>query len=628
MVIPHHPRHPGRGLPTGLQRSFSLGAARAGLRSWPFGTAALLAAMLAAAACSGDDAGGDPSGGGANSGSGANGAGTGTSSTGIGGGGTGGTRNPTCEVGTSAGEVQAPEHRMVLPGQTSWYASPVVMDLDGDGQNELIAAYYALYVFDSNGNELDRAEVGDGRVYAPHVVADLEGDGRMDIVYGNDRQVFAFEWNGGLVAKPGWPVDTTTADNAPEVRGLAAADLDGDGTIEIVATTTQTASTADGGAQVFVYSANGALYQPAGASFSAWPRYNTQSGPGNDADRNGMGHSGYGCYGLNVGIGDIDDDPELEILATYDNHHIQAFNHDGVAIDSAPFFKNRDSDFPDQPLTWGQFIRWADPKVEGDHYNLHEGEWPHPSFAEWLQWTASPPNVVDLDGDGKNEVVGVPNVEMNEPYETQAYAVMVLEGAYGDGSRSAMRKPGWETLPRGEEPLVIDGYYPPGGIPSPTTVNIQGDELPEIVVPMNDGFLYAFGPDAALIWKYNYMHGKAIMYATEATVADLNQDGSPEILLATYGDPAVLDSGNLVILGADGSVLHDVPLPNPGDNGNGNGAPAAPAVGDLDGDGQLEVFVQTFEHGMDVFTIPGSAPNCMLWPTSRGGPRRTGQSEL
>ena len=619
MVIPHNPRHRGRGLRTGLQRTFSLRAARAGIRSWPFGTAALLAAMLAAVACTGDIAGGDPSG------SGANGAGTGT---GIGGGGTGGTRNPTCEVGTSAGEVRAPEHRLVLPGQTSWYASPVVMDLDGDGKNELIAAYYALFVFDSTGKELDRAEVGDGRIYAPHVVADLEGDGRMDIVYGNDRQVFAFEWNGGLVPKPGWPVDTTTADNAPEVRGLAAADLDGDGTIEVVATTTQTASTADGGAQVFVYSANGSLYQPAGATFSAWPRYNGQNGPGNDADRNGMGHSGYGCYGLNVGIGDIDDDPELEILATYDNHHIQAFNHDGVAIDSAPFFRNRSSDFPDQPLTWGQFIRWADPNVEGDHYNLHEGEWPHPSFAEWLQWTASPPNVVDLDGDGKNEVVGVPNVERNEPYETQAYAVMVLEGAHGDGSRSAMRKPGWETLPRGEKPLLIDGYYPPSGIPSPTTVNIQGDELPEIVVPMNDGFLYAFGPDAKLIWKYNYMHGKAIMYATEATVADLNQDGSPEILLATYGDPAVLDSGNLVILGANGQVLHDVPLPNPGDNGNGNGAPAAPAVGDLDGDGQLEIFVQTFEHGMDVFTVPGSAPNCLLWPTSRGGPRRTGQSEL
>ena len=57
---------------------------------------------------------------------------------------------------------------------------------------------------------------------------------------------------------------------------------------------------------------------------------------------------------------------------------------------------------------------------------------------------------------------------------------------------------------------------------------------------------------------------------------------------------------------------------------HGNGAPAAPTIGDLDGDGDLEIFVQTFDHGMDVFTVPGSATNCVLWPTARGGPLRTG----
>src|SRR5262249_36553580 len=130
---------------------------------------------------------------------------------------------------------------------------------------------------------------------------------------GNDHQVIAYEWKGGALSmKAGFPVDVTTANNAPEVRGLAAADLDHDGKLEIVATTTQTASTADGGAQVFVFEPSGAPYQPSGLSFTAWPRYNNLTGPGNDADRNGMGHSGYGCYGLNVGIGDIDGDPELE----------------------------------------------------------------------------------------------------------------------------------------------------------------------------------------------------------------------------------------------------------------------------------------------------------------------------
>jgi hypothetical protein len=144
-------------------------------------------------------------------------------------------------------------------------------------------------------------------------------------------------------------------------------------------------------------------------------------------------------------------------------------------------------------------------------------------------------------------------------------------------------------------------------------------------VSLNDGFVHAFDADAKELWKYNFTFGKVVMYASEVTVADLNQDGSPELLIATYGAPDVLDSGHLVILGADGTELHAVALPNPGDNGNGNGAPAAPAVGDLDGDGQLEIFVQTFEHGMDVFTVPGSSTNCLLWPTARGGPLRMGQ---
>ena len=115
------------------------------------------------------------------------------------------------------------------------------------------------------------------------------------------------------------------------------------------------------------------------------------------------------------------------------------------------------------------------------------------------------------------------------------------------------------------------------------------------------------------------------MFSSEATAADLDADGEIEILLTTFGDPDVTDSGNLMILSAGGQVLHDVPLPNPGTSGNGNGAPAAPTVADIDGDGQLEVFVQTFDHGMDVFTIPGSTADLVPWPTARGGPLRMGR---
>lgn len=46
---------------------------------------------------------------------------------------------------------------------------------------------------------------------------------------------------------------------------------------------------------------------------------------------------------------------------------------------------------------------------------------------------------------------------------------------------------------------------------------------------------------------------------------------------------------------------------------------------DLADDGQLKIIVQTFNHGLDVFTVPDSGCNCLLWTTARSGPRGVGQ---
>jgi hypothetical protein len=67
-----------------------------------------------------------------------------------------------------------------------------------------------------------------------------------------------------------------------------------------------------------------------------------------------------------------------------------------------------------------------------------------------------------------------------------------------------------------------------------------------------------------------------------------------------------------------------VTLPGQAMDGNGIGIPAAPTIADLDGDGALEIVVTTFDHGIDVFTVPGSGNNCMLWPTGRGNYLRNG----
>ena len=69
----------------------------------------------------------------------------------------------------------------------------------------------------------------------------------------------------------------------------------------------------------------------------------------------------------------------------------------------------------------------------------------------------------------------MPNVERKEPYETQAYAFMVLDGAQGSGRRSARRHRGFRRLPLTGKPAVRpDGdWYPPSGIPAPSIADIR-----------------------------------------------------------------------------------------------------------------------------------------------------------
>ncbi|MEA2445757.1 MAG: hypothetical protein QOJ12_3049 [Thermoleophilales bacterium] len=523
-----------------------------------------------------------------------------------------------------AAAVAAPRFvRRIATGETGWFSSPGLVDLDGDGRLEIVAPFYSTFVFDAKGRLLGRGTATKGRVYAPGVVADLDGDKVPEIVVGgNDGTVAAYDLVGGRLAlAPGWPASTCSGGQCPEARGMAAADLDGDGRVEVVVTTTNTSPT---GSQVFVFDASGAPYRPSGAPATAWPRFNALPGDGNDADFNGVGNHGYGAYGENVGIGNLDDDPQLEIVVTFDNHQINVFNHDGTSVLASPWFTNRESGHAGGRLGWGQFIRWLSPTVEERHYHRHVGPWPDVRTTGWLQWTASPPSVADLDGDGRNEVIGLPNVERKVPYERQAYAFVVLDGAQDGGVRSARRHQGFMTPPLSRKPAVRAGgdFYPPRGIPAPTDVDIAGDGRPEIVAPVPDGFVYAVSPTGKRLWRYDYARGAARTFASEVVSADLNRDGVPELVFGTYGRAA--RSGRLVVLSANGRRLHDVRLRHQRMDGNGVAVPAAPSLADLDGDGRLEIVVSTFDHGIDVFRVPGSGTNTLPWPTGRGSLLRSG----
>ena len=242
---------------------------------------------------------------------------------------------------TASAAVAKPRFvRNIDTGETGWFSSPGLVDLTGDKKLEIVAPFYSTFVYSAKGRLLGKGTASEGRVYAPGVVADLDRDGVKEIVVGgNDGTVAAYNLGaGGLQPKAGWPASTCSGGQCPETRGMAAADLDGDGRIEVVATTTNTSST---GSQVFVFTASG-------ANAPGWPRYSAA-----DATFNGVGNHGYGAYGENVGIGQLDDDPQREVVVTYDNHQINLFNHDGTSVLASPWYTNRQSGHVGKPLRLG-----------------------------------------------------------------------------------------------------------------------------------------------------------------------------------------------------------------------------------------------------------------------------------
>ena len=175
---------------------------------------------------------------------------------------------------------------------------------------------------------------------------------------------------------------------------------------------------------------------------------------GNDADFNRVGNHGYGAYGENVAIGNIDDDPQLEIIITFDNHQINAFNLDGTSVLASPWFTNRES-ARTSARGWAGGSSSAGPTrasrapVPPPHRRVAEPGAPGVAAVDRLAAA-----VADLDGDGRNEVIGLPNVETNIPYRTQGYAFMVLDGAYGGGAARPDATAGSTNLPMSDHPAV------------------------------------------------------------------------------------------------------------------------------------------------------------------------------
>jgi subtilisin family serine protease len=174
-----------------------------------------------------------------------------------------------------------------------------------------------------------------------------------------------------------------------------------------------------------------------------------------------------------------------------------------------------------------------------------------------------PPNIADVDGDGKKEIL----ISATDGAWTRKLLIFRSDGSL---------YPGWPA------PQVSDGS---GGDDTPAVADLDGDGRKELVFADMSGKVHATHLDGTELAGFprQVFPSTASTLRPSITVADLDVDGRPEIVVPLQNAVYVLD--------AAGNVVPGWPVQNPSYNGQALAFASAAAVGDLDGDGRLEVFV-------------------------------------
>ncbi len=469
--------------------------------------------------------------------------------------------------------------------QEAWLGSPAVADLDGDGKNEIIVPRdELLLIWHLDGTLVRKLQGMPGRIWAPPVVADLRPDiAGLEVAVASRGEIHAWDAQGNVL--PGFPF--TWRD---EMRSLAAEDIDGDGQLELVAVTTSDLTVGNQTDILIAVNADGTVVQ-------GFPP-NTTGASG--CDDHCYVHAG---FDQNVALGDVNGDGKPDILAPQDNAYVSLHEGNGRAFDAAPIFQGR-TKFPG--------IRFLH-----DYALAQQGYADDEDTALQAHFTNTAPAITDVDGDGTNELVMLGSVQ--NAAQTNRFLGVALWVVRHDGTRpDAWVSPFYA-------PDYLDGLWDPGdnivGATNQVTVVDLDPSSPglEYVFAGFDGRIHAVTSDNKELWKQTFTDQTGVLTGG-VVAADLTKDGRPELIFNTYSTAA--NGGALFIMGANGALLQQIPLP-------GRGAMPVPTVADIDGDGTLEIVV-SLKDAVDkqsqvlVYNVPGSGTKCLPWPTGRGNLWRNG----
>lgn len=474
--------------------------------------------------------------------------------------------------------------------QTGWYSGPAVADIDGDQQSDVVwGSYDAVALNASNGSVKWRASNAQ-RVWPAVIVADFRTDlaGLETAMGRGGNQLTLYSASGAVLF-------TVNPFSGGEVRSLAAADIDGNGDLEIIV------GRASSGAnnQVSVYEHDGSL-RP------GWP-----------ARRTGEAGTGAGLYNQNLAIADLNNDGQAEIYAPTDTHYITALHPNGDQLSASSVYG----------LSGGLVKPWAQVGVHVDQAAdlrgfANCGTEHRPNFAN------AAPAIADMDGDGSLELIvpgDVYNCALGDPAGDLYYLPWILRR---DRTRWVGSGFDWTSIPASGQSTaaLIQGQFATieDAVVNAVPVDLDGDGQREIVFASYDGKVHAWWLDKTQ--KHNWpftVPGSGLRFAAEPAVADLDLDGKAELIVTSWPQKGGAAVGKLMILSYQGTLLHSVDLPAPR-GGTWNGSMAAPTLAQLDGDANLELVIGTTQSGVVAYEIPGSAGARLIWASARGNSLRNG----
>jgi hypothetical protein len=376
-------------------------------------------------------------------------------------------------------------------------------------------------------------------------IADVDGDGVKDIIVAtydpNDPysagRVYVLDIDGNVL--PGWPTVTV----GPVPGSPAVADLDNDGDAEVIV-----------GSWYRAY-----VWNHDGSDYPGWPTYT-------------------GSYS-SPAVADVDGDGDLEIIYSATNKRLYIWHHDGTTLPGWPYVAPELVQSPAVADIDGD----GELEIAAGTYQGPVGPDPFEFYVWELDgsvapgWPVATSGVVkavaalgDVDGDGEVEIVGCAYDSSNNDY-------LYVWDAQGS------LEPGWP----------VQATYT--RLSSPTLGDLDGDGDLEIVIgglyPSTfDERVFAFHHDGTAVanWPVNLEHpGGSGNINSSPIIADIDGDtGQVEIVVKV--------TNYVFALHADGTMVADFPYSLSDEDHTGTNSPT-PAVGDLDGDGDVEyVFVSCF----------------------------------